>query len=109
MGDGERPGRKGTRFGGRPQSVSEATIRTPRQIAPLRFAQQSASPGLGYASVAILLAQEAAANQTTKCKEFLPSLQLRTEREKYVEEIKGLCAEEGIYSDDPLPADHSAA
>ena len=33
---------------------------------------------------------------------------LRADRDKYVEEIKGLCAEEGIYNYDPLSEDRMA-
>jgi hypothetical protein len=33
---------------------------------------------------------------------------LRTDRDEYVEEIKGLCAEVGIYNYDPLPEDRIA-
>ena len=33
---------------------------------------------------------------------------LRTERDQYVEEIKGLCAEAGIYNYDPLPEERIA-
>jgi transposase len=33
---------------------------------------------------------------------------LRRERDEYVEEIKGLCAEQGIYNYDPLPQDRVA-
>ena len=33
---------------------------------------------------------------------------LKADRDKYVEEIKGLCAEEGIYDYDPLAEDRMA-